>query len=152
MRVVLQRVTQASVEVDGQCVSSIGKTGRLRLFWKIEGIMTELIEKKSRFIAYSFNISDEAEVKSIVERLRTEHKRSRHVVYAYVVAGKEKFNDDGEPNGTAGLPVLNAIKRRNLENIIVVVVRYFGGILLGKGGLMRAYGKAAGQELEKRDV
>ena len=113
--------------------------------------MTELIEKKSRFVAYCADIADETEVKAIIERIRKEHKRSRHVVYAYVVSGKEKFNDDGEPNGTAGLPVLNAIKRRNLENIIVVVVRYFGGILLGKGGLMRAYGKAAGQELDKKD-
>ena len=87
--------------------------------------------------------------KTVVERLKKEHKRSRHAVYAYVTAGKEKFNDDGEPCGTAGLPVLNAIKRRELDNIIVVVVRYFGGILLGKGGLMRAYGKAAGRELDR---
>jgi thymidylate synthase len=112
--------------------------------------MTELIEKKSRFIAYSAAVTDEAEVKTIVEGLKKEHKRSRHAVYAYSVAGKEKFSDDGEPNGTAGLPVLNAIKRRNLDNIIVVVVRYFGGILLGKGGLIRAYGKAAGRELQRR--
>ena len=113
--------------------------------------MTELIEKKSRFIAYSFDIADESEVKGIIERIRKEHKRSRHVVYAYVVGGKEKFSDDGEPNGTAGLPALNAINRRSLENVLVVVVRYFGGILLGKGGLMRAYGKAAGRELEARN-
>ena len=112
--------------------------------------MTELIEKKSRFIAYSTEITDESQVKPIIEALRKEHKRGRHFVFAYVVAGKEKFSDDGEPSGTAGLPVLNAIKRRNLENILVVVVRYFGGILLGKGGLMRAYGKAAGQELDNQ--
>ena len=112
--------------------------------------MTELIEKKSRFIAYAARIADETEAKAIVESLEKEHKRGRHVVYAYVTDGKEKFSDAGEPNGTAGLPILNAIKRRNLENIIVVVVRYFGGILLGKGGLIRAYGKAAGKELDKQ--
>jgi thymidylate synthase len=112
--------------------------------------MTELIDKKSRFLAYSADIADETEVKAFIERLKKEHKRSSHVVYAYVLAGKEKFNDDGEPKGTAGLPVLNAIKRRDLENVIVVVIRYFGGILLGKGGLMRAYGKAAGRELDKK--
>ena len=111
--------------------------------------MTELIEKKSRFIAYSADITDEEDAKAVVERLKKEHKRGRHAVYAYIAAGKEKFNDDGEPGGTAGLPVLNAIKRRELDNIIVVVVRYFGGILLGKGGLMRAYGKAAGRELDR---
>jgi len=111
--------------------------------------MTELIEKKSRFIAFAFDIIDEIEVPAIVEQLKKEHKRSRHTVYAYAVAGKEKFSDDGEPNGTAGLPALNAIKRRNLDNVLVVVVRYFGGVLLGKGGLIRTYGKAAGQELDR---
>ena len=111
--------------------------------------MTELIIKKSRFIVVAFGIADEAEAQAIIERLKKEHKRSRHTVYAYVVAGKEKFSDDGEPGGAAGLPALNAIKRRNLDNILVVVVRYFGGILLGKGGLIRAYGKAAGQELDR---
>ena len=111
--------------------------------------MTELTEKKSRFIAYAIPISDEAQVRAILTRLKKEHKRSRHAVYAYVAFGKEKFSDDGEPGGTAGLPVLAAIKRRELDNVIVVVVRYFGGILLGKGGLIRAYGKAAGQELDR---
>ena len=111
--------------------------------------MTELIVKKSRFMAYAARIADDAEAKNFIEVMEKEHKRSRHVVYAYVVDGKEKISDAGEPNGTAGLPILNAIKRRNLENIIVVVARYFGGILLGKGGLIRAYGKAAGKELDK---
>jgi len=111
--------------------------------------MTELIEKKSRFIAYSATISNETDAKTLIASTQKEHKRSRHIVFAYIVNGKEKFSDDGEPNGTAGLPVLTAIKRRNLDNIIVVVVRYFGGILLGKGGLIRAYGKVAGWELDK---
>ena len=111
--------------------------------------MTELIEKKSRFIAFAADITDESEALAIVECLKKEHKRSRHTIYAYAVAGKEKFSDDGEPGGTAGLPALNAIKRRNLDNVLVVVVRYFGGVLLGKGGLIRAYGKSAGQELDK---
>jgi len=111
--------------------------------------MTELIEKKSRFIAFAYSITDESEVQIIVDRLKKEHKRSRHTVYAYAAAGKEKWSDDGEPNGTAGLPVSNAIKRRTLDNVLVVVVRYFGGVLLGKGGLIRAYGRAAGQELDQ---
>ena len=124
---------------------------KIAVLYKGYKAMTELIEKKSRFIAYSAEIANEDEAKAMIERLKKEHKRSNHAVYAYVIAGKEKFSDDGEPRGTAGLPVLNAIKRRGLDNVIVVVVRYFGGVLLGKGGLMRAYGKAAGRELDKID-
>jgi len=108
----------------------------------------ELIEKKSRFIAYASVVNSEEEAKSFVAEKSKEHKKSRHVVFAYVLPNIEKWHDDGEPRGTAGLPLLNAIKRRELSGMVVVVVRYFGGILLGKGGLMRAYGKAAGQSLD----
>ncbi|MCL2213231.1 MAG: YigZ family protein [Oscillospiraceae bacterium] len=111
--------------------------------------MTEYTEKKSRFIGYSAMISDEQEAKTIIAHLQKEHKRSAHVVYAYVVNGREKCDDNGEPRGTAGLPVLTAIKRRDLDGIIVAVVRYYGGIMLGKGGLIRAYGKTAGMELDR---
>ena len=111
--------------------------------------MTEYIEKKSRFIAYSAKISDEQEAKTIIAHLQKEHKRSHHVVYAYVVGGREKCDDNGEPRGTAGLPVLSAIKRRDLDGVVAVVVRYYGGIMLGKGGLIRAYGKTAGTQLDK---
>ena len=111
--------------------------------------MTELIERKSRFISYATTVEDEIEAKVIIESIMKEHKRSRHVVFAYKIGQIEKFDDAGEPNGTAGLPTLSAIKRRNLDNVVVVTVRYFGGILLGKGGLIRAYGKCAGMELDK---
>jgi len=110
--------------------------------------MTELIIKKSRFIAFCTDIENETQAKTFIDRIKKEHKRSRHTVYAYVTGGRKKCYDDGEPGGTAGLPVLNAIRRRELNNIAVVVVRYFGGILLGKDELMRAYGKAAGSELD----
>jgi len=111
----------------------------------------ELIEKKSRFIAYVKAINSEEEAKAFIGDKSKEHKKSRHIVYAYVLPNIEKFNDDGEPRGTAGLPLLNAIKRRGLSGMVVVVVRYFGGILLGKGGLMRVYGKAAGQALDAQN-
>jgi len=111
--------------------------------------MTELIEKKSRFLSYAFRIENEAEIESILDSLAKEHKRSRHFVYAYKIGDKEKCDDNGEPSGTAGLPTLEAIRRRNLDNILVVTIRYYGGILLGKGGLIRAYGKSAGRELDK---
>jgi uncharacterized YigZ family protein len=114
-----------------------------------EGLtMVELIEKKSRFAAYGARIESEMEAKVIIESLKKEHKRSSHIAYAYVVDGIEKYCDAGEPRGTAGQPLISAIKRRNLENVVVVVVRYFGGTLLGKGGLIRAYGRAAGMELD----
>ncbi|MDR1101674.1 MAG: YigZ family protein [Clostridiales bacterium] len=110
--------------------------------------MTELIEKKSRFIAFSYKVENEIEAKIIIENIAKEHKRCRHVVYAYVIGDIAKYSDAGEPRGTAGLPAMNAIQRRNLNNILVIIVRYFGGVLLGKGGLIRAYGKAAGRELD----
>jgi len=106
--------------------------------------MHEIIEKKSRFIGYAAQVSSEDEAKAFIARIAKEHKKAGHVTFAYVLSGAAKTNDDGEPKGTAGLPIYNVITRRGLQNVVVVVVRYFGGILLGKGGLIRAYGKAAG--------
>jgi len=110
--------------------------------------MFEIIEKKSRFIGYAAAISTEDEAKEFIASIGREHKKARHVAFAYVLPTTARFNDDGEPKGTAGLPLFNAISRRNLSNVVVVVVRYFGGTLLGKGGLIRAYGKAAGLAVE----
>lgn len=111
--------------------------------------MTELIVKKSRFVAEAAFVKTEDEARAYIAQIEKAHKRARHVVYAYVAGGKEKHSDAGEPNGTAGLPVMTSIKNRDLSNVVVVVARYFGGILLGKGGLIRAYGKAAGKELDR---
>ncbi len=100
---------------------------------------------KSKFLAYSVELTSLDQVKPFVENLKKEHKKARHFCYAYVYNREvisEKCSDDGEPNGTAGYPILNVIKKKNLTNILVVVVRYFGGIKLGAGGLTRAYTKA----------
>jgi len=110
--------------------------------------MHELVIKKSRFIAYSAEVDTEDKAKTYIGEISRQHKKARHVAYAYVMPTATRYSDDGEPHGTAGLPLLNSIQRRNMENVVVVVVRYFGGILLGKGGLMRAYGKTAGLALE----
>ncbi|MCL2048617.1 MAG: YigZ family protein [Defluviitaleaceae bacterium] len=110
--------------------------------------MHELIVKKSRFVAYAAKISAEAEVKAYIAEITRQHKKARHTTFAYALPNVVKYSDDGEPRGTAGLPLLTSIQRRNMENTVVVVVRYFGGVLLGKGGLIRAYGKAAGMALE----
>ena len=113
----------------------------------------ELIINKSRFIAYKILLTDLSQVKEMVEKLKKEHKKANHVCYAYVYKGEvvsEKCSDDGEPGGTAGYPILNVIKKKNLNNVMVAVVRYFGGIKLGAGGLTRAYTKAAAGVLEEK--
>jgi thymidylate synthase len=110
--------------------------------------MCEIIEKKSRFIGSASRAYTEDEAKAFIAKIAAEHPKSRHIAFAYVLTNTAKTNDDGEPKGTAGLPIFNVITRRNLQNVVVVVVRYFGGILLGKGGLIRAYGKAAGLAID----
>ena len=117
----------------------------------------------SRFIAYAYPVSSEAEVKAIVDRLRSEHHGARHHCFAYRISKVEegqqgphlakdglwRANDDGEPSGTAGRPILGQIDSRGLQNVLVVVVRYFGGVLLGVPGLIRAYKSATADALEK---
>ncbi|MCL2754232.1 MAG: YigZ family protein [Oscillospiraceae bacterium] len=108
----------------------------------------EIVEKKSRFIGYAARVSSEDDAKAFLAQIAALHKKSRHVAFAYVLSNTAKTNDDGEPKGTAGLPIYNAICRRELQGVAVAVVRYFGGTLLGKGGLIRAYGKSAGAALD----
>lgn len=106
----------------------------------------EIVINKSRFVAYKFELSCLDDVKKNLENLKKEHKKATHICYAYVFnlgVVSEKCFDDGEPGGTAGLPILNVIKKRKCENTLVAVVRYFGGIKLGAGGLTRTYTKAA---------
>ncbi len=106
----------------------------------------ELIEKKSKFYSYAYKIDSVEDVEKILNDLKKEHKKSTHICYAYKITnGQEfvKFCDDGEPGGTAGRPILNVIEKKNLTNIVVFVVRYFGGVKLGAGGLVRIYTKSA---------
>jgi len=110
--------------------------------------MREIVEKKSRFIGYAKTIGSEDEAKAYIGMVAGDHPKARHVAYAYVLPNTARICDDGEPRGTAGLPIYNVINRRKMQSIVVVVVRYFGGTLLGKGGLIRAYGKAAGLAIE----
>lgn len=110
--------------------------------------VSEILEiKKSKFIGYAFFCADVDEANKYLEAVRFEHKKATHVCYAYVVNSNEKASDDGEPQGTAGIPILEIIKKRKLTNVLVIVVRYFGGIKLGAGGLVRAYGESAGLAL-----
>lgn len=108
-----------------------------------------LIEKKSKFIASVCPVSDEAAALEFLNRIRSEYPDATHNVYAYVIDENNifRYSDDGEPSGTAGMPVLDTIRREGLVDVIVVVTRYFGGTLLGTGGLVHAYGASAKQGL-----
>ncbi len=108
-------------------------------------------EKASRFIAYALHVADEEDIKERLQAIAKEHHTSRHVCYAWVLdedGERHRSNDAGEPSGTAGRPILQRIRSLELTYCLVVVVRYFGGTLLGKAGLVRAYGEAAGLALE----
>ena len=105
----------------------------------------EYIEKKSRFIGHCTPVESEEEAIDFINKIRKKHYNATHNVYAYIIKDNNimRFSDDGEPQGTAGVPVLEVLKKEGVTNVAVVVTRYFGGILLGAGGLVRAYGKAA---------
>lgn len=111
----------------------------------------EITINESRFIGYAMPVESEEEAIDFIERIKTKHRDATHNVYAYVLGGDnniQRFSDDGEPSGTAGIPALEVIKKEDLRNIVVVVTRYFGGIKLGTGGLIRAYTKGAKIGLE----
>ena len=99
--------------------------------------------KKSKFIAYYYEVNNISEVKEILEMLKKNHKKARHIPYAYKIDQEIKKSDDKEPSGTSGMPILNIIEKNNLNHVLIAVVRYFGGIKLGAGGLIRAYGNAS---------
>ena len=107
-------------------------------------------EKGSKFIAYAFPVTDEMQIKEITARLKKEHHSARHHCFAWRLGPDQqlfRINDDGEPSGTAGRPIFGQIQQRELTDILVVVVRYFGGILLGTSGLTNAYKQAASDAL-----
>ena len=111
----------------------------------------EIIINKSRFIGHAMPVDNEEEALEFIDKIRSEHKDATHNVYSYVLGDNnniQRFSDDGEPSGTAGIPVLEVIKKEDLRNVVVVVTRYFGGIKLGAGGLIRAYTKGAKIGLE----
>lgn len=113
----------------------------------------EIEEKKSRFIASLAHVETEDEALAFLEEIRAANRMARHNVYAYVLrGGRVRYTDDGEPAKTAGMPTLEAIQHAGLEDVAVVVTRYFGGILLGTGGLVRAYTDATKAAIEAADV
>jgi uncharacterized YigZ family protein len=112
-------------------------------------------EKGSKFLAFAYPVKSKNEIEVIIQKIKKDYADARHICFAWMLGAERldfKVNDDGEPSGTAGRPVLGQINARELSNILVVVVRYFGGVLLGTGGLIQAYKEAASDALNKAEI
>ena len=114
----------------------------------------EFTEKRSRFIGYAQPVSTQAEAAAFIERIKNQHHDATHNVFAYLLreGQLERYSDDGEPQGTAGIPALYVLRKQGVTDCAVVVTRYFGGILLGAGGLVRAYAHAAAMALSNAGI
>ena len=115
---------------------------------------TEFTEKRSRFIGHVWRVESETEARAHVEEMKKRYYDARHNCWCYRLreGGVERYSDDGEPQGTAGQPMLNVFQREQVENVCCVVTRYFGGILLGAGGLVRAYTQSAKDALDAAGI
>ncbi|HBM3862013.1 TPA: YigZ family protein [Listeria innocua] len=111
----------------------------------------EIIIEKSRFICHIKRIKTESEAQTFIQTIKKEHRDATHNCSAYIIGENDQFqkaHDDGEPSGTAGVPMLEVLKKKALKNVVVVVTRYFGGTKLGAGGLVRAYGGAVSEAIQ----
>jgi uncharacterized YigZ family protein len=116
---------------------------------------SEKIIEKSRFITYSAHVESEEEGRAFIAKIRSKHSLATHVCYAFIsdkTGNLQRFSDDGEPQGTAGMPILEVLKNKKLFETAVAVVRYFGGVKLGAGGLVRAYSSSAAENLLGADI
>ena len=107
---------------------------------------SEIVINKSRFLGYIKQVNTEEEALEFIAEIKKKYWDARHNCMAYIIGGEQeikRFSDDGEPQGTAGKPILDVLERQSIKNAVIVVTRYFGGVLLGTGGLVRAYGSAA---------
>ena len=116
---------------------------------------SEKIIEKSRFITFSAHVESEEEARAFVAEIRSKHSLATHVCFAFIsdkTGNLQRFSDDGEPQGTAGVPILEVLKAKKLYETAVAVVRYFGGVKLGAGGLVRAYSSSAAENLDGADI
>ena len=114
---------------------------------------SEYVEKRSRFLGHVRPVESEEEAKAFIAAVKKEHYDARHNCWCYLIKdGPERYSDDGEPQGTAGIPMLEVLRREGVSNVVCVVTRYFGGVLLGAGGLFRAYTKSAKDALDAAGV
>ncbi|MCI8411828.1 MAG: YigZ family protein [Clostridia bacterium] len=120
-----------------------------------ENVQIEIVEKKSKFIANFFYVESAQQVENIIKQTKKKYFDARHncIAYRIIENGQliEKFSDDGEPSGTAGAPMLNILQKNELVNVLIIVTRYFGGILLGTGGLVRAYSSSLINAIENSE-
>jgi len=114
-----------------------------------ENVIEKIEIKNSKFITYLIKVNTISDIKENLDKIKSIHNTANHHCYAYVLDNNEKCSDDKEPSGTAGLPMLNVLKNNNLNFILAITVRYFGGIKLGSGGLSRAYTKSITSAIEK---
>ena len=112
----------------------------------------EIEIKKSKFICLLYYVNNEEKIKAIFNKIPNIYKGATHYCYAYITSDKKKFSDDNEPSGTAGMPICNVLEKNDLTNILAIVIRFFGGIKLGAGGLIRAYTKVVTEALKKTDI
>ena len=112
----------------------------------------EIIIKNSRFICYLYKIKDLNDIQNYLSNIKSIEKDATHYCYAYILNDLKKSSDDGEPSGTAGFPILKVLENNNLNNILAIVIRYFGGIKLGAGGLVRAYTKSVTNTLSTDNI
>lgn len=116
---------------------------------------SEKIIERSRFITYSAHVESEEQARAFIAQIRAEHSLATHVCYAFIadkLGNLQRFSDDGEPQGTAGVPMLEVLKAKQLYETAVAVVRYFGGVKLGAGGLVRAYSSCTAENLDGADI
>jgi uncharacterized YigZ family protein len=136
---------------------ALGMDGRIRMsyFTIKDESRAEFVEKKSTFIGHGKRVENEDDAKDFIQKVKGQHKEARHNVYAYIIGenkGIQRYSDDGEPQGTGGIPMLEVLKKNDITDVVVVVTRYFGGILLGTGGLARAYSKGASLAIKEAGV
>ncbi len=131
---------------------SLGVNQLRKDYFTVKGLgESELIIQKSRFLTYVNRADSEQQAQAFIQEIKSQHKSANHNCSAYLIGEHDsiqKANDDGEPSGTAGVPILEVLKKQGLKDTVVVVTRYFGGIKLGSGGLIRAYGKATTEGLQ----
>ena len=115
-------------------------------------INNEYIINKSKFITFLYKVNNIDEVNNYLNNIKKKYKDATHYCYSYIIDNVKRFNDDGEPGGTAGMPILNVLENNDLNYILCIVVRYFGGIKLGAGGLVRAYTNSVTTALNKCNI
>lgn len=118
----------------------------------LNNVNDELIINKSKFISYLYKVDNLEEINNILKELKIKYTDATHICYAYSLINTKKAVDDGEPSGTAGIPILEVLNKHDLVNVLGVVIRYFGGIKLGSGGLIRAYSNAIRNTLQKTEI